>query len=599
MKNNKKQKKKHTKLKIGAAALFLTGAAVFLQRLAKATEEPESINDGNPYLDGTNVGTDWDNADALMQEPDGPSLYERFGKKALDKTLSFFGLVCLAPVFGLIALAIEIDDPGPVLFKQKRIGKNKEFFELHKFRSMKMSTPHDVPTHQLSNPDQYITRVGKFLRKTSLDELPQIWDIFRGKMSIIGPRPSLWNQEDLIAERDKYNANSVTPGLTGLAQINGRDELEIPDKAALDGEYVKALRESNLMAFLTDVKCFVGTIKSVASEEGVVEGGTGEMKKALRPGVPEEDPVSELGCDKDIKIDLAAEKKVLITGAGSYIGGSLIRYAKEYYPNLKIDELDVQDPSWWIADFSKYDTVYHIAGIAHADIGSVTDEEKEKYYSVNTDLAIKAAKKAKGAGVKQFIYMSSMIVYGESAPYGKQKIITRDTVPCPANFYGDSKWQADKGIRALQGEGFNVAVLRPPMIYGKGSKGNYPVLAKLAKKLPVFPDVNNQRSMLYIDNLCEFLCKLALSGEGGIFFPQNSEYTRTADMAAEIAKASGNEMITAGALDPLVKLASLAPGKIGRLTNKAFGNLIIDRSISSCFDYNVTDFAESIRRTEA
>ena len=597
MKDKKKQKKKHTGLKVGAAALFLAGAAVFLERLAKATEEPESINDGNPYLDG--AVSEWDNADALMQEPDEPTLYERFGKRALDKVLSFFGLVALAPLFGLIAVAIEIDDPGPVLFKQKRVGKDKTFFELHKFRSMKMSTPHDVPTHQLSDPDQYITRVGRFLRKTSLDELPQIWDIFRGKMSIIGPRPSLWNQEDLIAERDKYNANSVTPGLTGLAQVNGRDELEICDKAALDGEYVKALRESNTGGLLIDAKCFVDTIKSVVSGEGVVEGGTGEMKKILRPGVPETDPVSEFGCDKDIKIDLSASKRVLITGAGSYIGGSFIKYAKEHYPNLRIDELDVQDPSWRSLDFSRYDTVYHIAGIAHADVGKVSEEEKEKYYAVNTDLALGAALKAKAEGVKQFIYMSSMIVYGDSAPYGKQKIITRDTAPCPANFYGDSKWQADKGIRAMQEEGFKVAVLRPPMIYGKGSKGNYPLLAKLAKTLPVFPDVNNERSMLYIDNLCEFLCKLVLSGESGVYFPQNREYTKTADMVRMIAEASGNKVEITSSLAPFAALGSHSFGKIKGLVNKAFGNLTYDQELSSyTFDYAFVDLKTSIQRTE-
>ena len=273
MKKKNGKKKKRTGLKLGAAAMFLTGAAVFLSRLAAVTEEKEDINEGNKYLE--------------MPAPDSqfgfaskePSFYEKVVKGALDKTLAFIGLVALSPVFAVIAIAIEIDDPGPVLFRQKRIGKDKRFFELHKFRSMKMSTPHDVPTHQLEDPDQYITRVGRFLRKTSLDELPQIWDIFRGKMSIIGPRPALWNQEDLVEERDKYGANGVMPGLTGLAQISGRDELEIPAKAQVDGKYVDCLREGSLQGFLTDAKCFVGTIRSVVAEEGIVEGGTGEMKK--------------------------------------------------------------------------------------------------------------------------------------------------------------------------------------------------------------------------------------------------------------------------------------------------------------------------------
>ena len=177
--------------------------------------------------------------------------YEKYIKRGFDIVLSFGGLVVLSPVLGAIALAIKIDDPGPVLFTQKRMGQNKRYFKLHKFRSMKMCTPHDVPTHQLEKPEQYITRVGKFLRSHSLDELPQIWDIFIGNMSVIGPRPGLWNQDILTAERDKYNANDVKPGLTGWAQINGRDELEIPVKAKLDGEYVKH------MGLIMDLKCFL------------------------------------------------------------------------------------------------------------------------------------------------------------------------------------------------------------------------------------------------------------------------------------------------------------------------------------------------------
>ena len=199
-------------------------------------------------------------------------MYKHFWKRLIDIVLSFLGGIILLPVFLIIALAIVIDDPGPVFFKQKRVGKGKKLFWLHKFRSMKVKTP-DVPTHLLENPEQYITRVGKFLRKSSLDELPQVYDILFGKMSIIGPRPALWNQDDLIAERDKYGANDIKPGLTGWAQINGRDELEIPVKAKLDGEYVEK------MSFGFDCKCFFGTITSVLKSDGVVEGGTGEMKK--------------------------------------------------------------------------------------------------------------------------------------------------------------------------------------------------------------------------------------------------------------------------------------------------------------------------------
>lgn len=199
-------------------------------------------------------------------------MYKHFFKRVFDFILSLLASIILIPIFLIIALAVVIDDPGPVFFKQKRIGKNKKIFWLHKFRTMKVKTP-DIPTHLLENPEQYITRVGKFLRKTSLDELPQVWDILFNKMSIIGPRPALWNQDDLVAERDKYGANDVKPGLTGWAQINGRDELEIPVKAKLDGEYVEK------MSFAFDCKCFFGTIKSVLKSDGVVEGGTGEMKK--------------------------------------------------------------------------------------------------------------------------------------------------------------------------------------------------------------------------------------------------------------------------------------------------------------------------------
>lgn len=194
-------------------------------------------------------------------------------KRGIDVVLSGAAIVLLSPVLGGLSLAIKLDSKGPILFKQKRVGKNKELFEIWKFRTMKTDTPKDMPTHLLSDPEQYITRVGKFLRKTSLDELPQLFNIFKGEMSIIGPRPALWNQDDLIEERDKYGANDVIPGLTGWAQINGRDELEIPVKARLDGVYIKN------MGFLMDVKCFVGTILSVVKSEGVVEGGTGEMKK--------------------------------------------------------------------------------------------------------------------------------------------------------------------------------------------------------------------------------------------------------------------------------------------------------------------------------
>lgn len=200
-------------------------------------------------------------------------MYRKFGKRLVDILLSGCGILVLAPVYLLLAVAIKIDDPGPVFFRQKRVGIHKTHFQILKFRTMKMETPRDVPTHLLENPEQYITRVGRILRKLSLDELPQIFQIFTGEMSVIGPRPALWNQFDLIAERDKYGANDVRPGLTGWAQINGRDELPIDVKARFDGEYV------DNMSFLFDCKCFFGTITSVLKSDGVVEGGTGQLEK--------------------------------------------------------------------------------------------------------------------------------------------------------------------------------------------------------------------------------------------------------------------------------------------------------------------------------
>lgn len=205
------------------------------------------------------------------------TIYERYIKYILDRCLGIVGLICLSWLYLLIALAIMIDDPGPILFRQKRVGQKKNgeltYFNILKFRSMKMSTPHDCPTHLLENPEQYITRVGKFLRKTSLDELPQIWNIaITNDLSICGPRPALWNQYDLIEEREKYGANDVKPGLTGWAQINGRDELEIPVKAKYDGDYVLALKKNSFSGFCMDLKCFAKTITSVLKREGIVEG---------------------------------------------------------------------------------------------------------------------------------------------------------------------------------------------------------------------------------------------------------------------------------------------------------------------------------------
>ena len=267
-------------------------------------------------------------------------------------------------------------------------------------------------------------------------------------------------------------------------------------------------------------------------------------------------------------------KKILITGANSYIGTSFEKYIEENYSDdYHIDILDMINPNWKECDFSGYDSVFHVAGIAHADVGHVSEERKKLYYLVNCDLAYETAIKAKKSKVKQFIYMSSIIVYGESAPYGKKKLITKDTKPKPANFYGDSKLQAEIKLKTLDDDNFKICILRPPMIYGPGSKGNYQMLSKLAKKLPVFPDIKNERSMLYIGNLCYFIKECIDKESSGIYFPQNEEYVSTSKMVQEIAKANGKNIHLTKLLNPFVFILSKFPGKIGGMCNKAFGNM--------------------------
>ena len=293
-------------------------------------------------------------------------------------------------------------------------------------------------------------------------------------------------------------------------------------------------------------------------------------------------------------------KKVLITGANSYIGTSFENYVLEHYASeFAIDTIDMIDGTWREADFSPYDVIFHVAGLAHADVGKVDEATKQKYYAVNTELAIETAKKAKEQGVKQFVFMSSAIIYGDSAPLGKRKQITKDTKPHPANFYGDSKWRADKGVRKLADDNYTVTVLRPPMIYGKNSKGNYPTLSKMARKLPVFPNVMNERSMLYIENLCEFLCQVMILQEGGIFWPQNAEYSKTSDIVKMIAETTGHKIIITRLLNPFVGIAGIIPGKISGLVNKAFGNLTYEQSMSRYdFEYQMVSLGESIKRAE-
>lgn len=294
-------------------------------------------------------------------------------------------------------------------------------------------------------------------------------------------------------------------------------------------------------------------------------------------------------------------KKILITGANSYIGLSFENWAKKYYSKeLVVDTVDMVDGSWKEKSFSAYDVIFHVAGLAHADVGKVSEGRKDFYYKINRDLAVETAVKSKNEGVHQFIFMSSLIIYGPSAGVGKRKVITRDTEPNPENYYGDSKWQADQGVRQLSDEYFRVAVLRAPMIYGKGSKGNYPLLARIAKITPIFPDVINERSMIHIDNLCEFLCLLILSGKSGIFFPQNEKFVQTSVLVKEVANVAGHNMLLTKLLNPFVWLAGRIPGKISALVNKAFGSIVYDLEISEDFagKYRVRDFKESIIQTE-
>lgn len=597
---------------------FLAIIYLVLNKVAKE-QKADSVYNGKPEQKNTFEGkkvvfikdeNDSINADgvrghleAIGDTQANRDIYNSVVKRGIDKTISFIGLVALSPILAGIAIAIKLEDPGPALFTQKRVGENKQYFKLHKFRSMKMSTPHDVPTHMLEDPEQYITKVGHFLRSHSLDELPQIWDIFIGNMSIIGPRPALWNQDRLVALRDQYNANNIKPGLTGWAQINGRDELELEDKAKLDGEYVENI------GILMDTKCFYKSIPVVGKDDSIVEGKNPKKDiKVFRRytiGKKNEELIGHIGFSEPITVDTNRKVKIIIVGKSSYIGESLIDYASKFYKgNFEIDTVDtIPDKDghceWENVNFGKYDVVFHVAGMAHADIGNVSDNIKEKYYCVNTDLAINVAEKAKLQGAREFIFMSSMIVYGDSAPVGKSKLITKNTVPQPANFYGDSKLQADVAVRELADESFKVIVIRPPMIYGKESKGNFPILIKMAKSCPLFPSIGNQRSMLYIDNLCQLLCQIMLIKNpqmSTVLLPQNDEYSKTSEIVRKIGTVHGRSVHTVDILNPIIKTLSRFPGKIGVITNKAFGNLSYEKSVSRYIGitYQVKSLDESI-----
>ena len=285
-------------------------------------------------------------------------------------------------------------------------------------------------------------------------------------------------------------------------------------------------------------------------------------------------------------------KRILITGKDSYIGTSFEKWVSRWPEEYHADTLDTKG-YWQSYDFSPYDVVFHVAGIAHVD---AKDDMEDLYYQVNRDLTIEAAQKAKAEGVEQFIFMSSIIVYGDSSKLGEKRVITKDTIPTPTNFYGNSKLQAEQGILPLQDEHFKVVILRPPMIYGKGSKGNYPKLARLAQKTPIFPDIENERSMLYIETLCEFI-RLMIDNEArGVFFPQNKEYVKTTELVKTIAEVYGKKMRLTKVFNGLIRCCSKKVSAV----NKVFGSLVYEKEMSvyQDFEYCRSNFKQTIEKTE-
>ncbi len=270
-------------------------------------------------------------------------------------------------------------------------------------------------------------------------------------------------------------------------------------------------------------------------------------------------------------------KKVLITGKNSYIGTNVERYLVER--SYQVDTIDMRGNAWKEYDFSPYDAVFHVAGIAHADVEKVSEEEKERYYDVNCRLAVETAKRAKEQGVGLFVFMSSIIVYGESGGIGEKRIIKADTPLTPANFYGDSKVKAEEGLKPLADGEFQIAILRPPMIYGEGCKGNYRTLEKLAKVLPFFPAIENERSVLSVENLCKAVEMIMAKPESGVYFPQDSGYGNTAKMVQDIAAERGKKVRLTRLFNPAIRCIGKTKGKYGRLVNKAFGNLCYDKEL--------------------
>lgn len=288
-------------------------------------------------------------------------------------------------------------------------------------------------------------------------------------------------------------------------------------------------------------------------------------------------------------------KKVLITGENSYIGTSFKNYIESNNFDYEIKTICLKDSNWKNEDFSSFDTILHVAGIAHSDNGKLTEEKKKLYYNVNTNLSYEVALKCNSDNVKQFIYLSSMIVFGDSEKIGVNKRVNNKTKTNPANAYGDSKLQAEIKLRTNEFNKMNIAIIRPPMVYGKGSKGNYPTLSKIARKIPIFPKVENERSMIYIENLCEFIRLIIKNEEYGTFMPQNQEYVTTYKLVKEIRSVHSKKTCLTKVFNLMLKLLS----SIINIINKVFGNLSYDYCLSDYKEnYNVVSFEESIKRTE-
>ncbi|MEK4262248.1 MULTISPECIES: NAD-dependent epimerase/dehydratase family protein [Paenibacillus] len=287
-----------------------------------------------------------------------------------------------------------------------------------------------------------------------------------------------------------------------------------------------------------------------------------------------------------------SKRKILITGKGSYVGTNFIKWLEQSPEQYEVVELSVRGTDWKEHDFSIYDVVLHVAGIAHV---STDPSMEQQYYKVNRDLAIEVAEKAKEEHVKQFIFTSSIIVYGDSSHINKKRIIDKNTKPTPSNFYGNSKLQAEKGISLLESDDFKVVIIRPPMIYGRDSKGNYPKLASYARSLPIFPDIDNERSMLHIDNLCEFIRLMIENNEQGLYFPQNAEYVKTAEMVRLISEIHEKNVRLTKVFNPLLRFMGNFVGTV----NKAFGNLVYEHRMSDYKEnYRIRGLKESVVVTE-